>query len=512
MLIVIDQLPSWSFDPQTVLLEGGLRRLLDEGVYYPRAAFPYAITYTAPGHAALGTGAAPAQSGIMANRWYVGREDRVVEAVEDPAAPVFRVDPPGRMKEGVSSRALLVEGVADGLRRETGGRAHSVAIALKSRAAVLMLGKQPDLAIWYDADQVAMTTSRAYADTLPGWLRVLRESAPIADRFGDVWEPLDPERLREGTGHDDLDWGQGDRLGLDNTFPHALSDSPRPQRTTWATPLGNTLVLDAARAAIEAEALGADDVPDLLGLSFSAHDYAGHLWGQESWERLDMLLRLDVELEAFFELLDARVGRDRWAVVLTSDHGATPMPEHSERDLRGRRVHHDEIEGVVERAIGEVLGPGPWVAAVEASTVYLRPPFHDVPETERTLALEQALTALHGVDGVAFAGSRAALTGDCDARSSLEALVCNSLRADRSGDIYFAAASGSYTTDAYTSGTSHGSPNDHDRYVPIVVRAPGWLPARSKASVTPLQVAPTLATLLGIEPPPGATAPPLSSR
>ncbi|MEM9489195.1 MAG: alkaline phosphatase family protein, partial [Myxococcota bacterium] len=59
VLIVVDQLPSWSFDRDAALLKGGIARLIKSGVFYPEAEYPYSITYTAPGHAALGTGAPP---------------------------------------------------------------------------------------------------------------------------------------------------------------------------------------------------------------------------------------------------------------------------------------------------------------------------------------------------------------------------------------------------------------------------------------------------------------------
>src|SRR5690606_41026511 len=97
----------------------------------------------------------------------------------------------------------------------------------------------------------------------------------------------------------------------------------------------------------------------------------------------------------------------------------------------------------------------------------------------------------------------------CGARLDLDALVCWSLRPDRSGDIYFAAAPGSYASHGDEAGTSHGSPSDHDRYVPIVVHARGWPAVRRDEVVSTLQVAPTLAHLLGVAAPEAATAPAL---
>src|SRR5690606_33810362 len=90
--------------------------------------------------------------------------------------------------------------------------------------------------------------------------------------------------------------GEGGFYGLDSAFPHRLDEVPNPAKALPATPAGDALVFDAARAAMAGEGLGQDAVPDLLALSFSAQDYVGHVWGQESWERLDMFLRLDQAL------------------------------------------------------------------------------------------------------------------------------------------------------------------------------------------------------------------------
>jgi L-alanine-DL-glutamate epimerase-like enolase superfamily enzyme len=66
--------------------------------------------------------------------------------------------------------------------------------------------------------------------------------------------------------------------------------------------------VDAALAAIAGERLGADDVADYLAISVSSHDYAGHAWGQESWERLDLLLRIDRRIGELLAHLDRTVG------------------------------------------------------------------------------------------------------------------------------------------------------------------------------------------------------------
>src|SRR3954453_3561007 len=51
------------------LSEAGFNRAVKHGANFTRALYPYAVTYTGPGHAAIGTGYVPARSGIVANTW-----------------------------------------------------------------------------------------------------------------------------------------------------------------------------------------------------------------------------------------------------------------------------------------------------------------------------------------------------------------------------------------------------------------------------------------------------------
>src|SRR5262249_9039434 len=140
--------------------------------------------------------------------------------------------------------------------------------------------------------------------------------------------------------------GEVGEKGFGATFPHALEATPDPSDAVFATPLGNDLVFDAATQAITEERLGDDASADLLILSLSAHDYVGHGWGQESWEAWDMMVRLDRRLDRFLADLDAKIGAARWAMIVTSDHGASPMPE----SLNGGRITFQQIKEAANRA------------------------------------------------------------------------------------------------------------------------------------------------------------------
>jgi hypothetical protein len=53
----------------------------------------------------------------------------------------------------------------------------------------------------------------------------------------------------------------------------------------------------------------------------------------------------------------------------------------------------------------------------------------------------------------------------------------------------------------------HGSPYAYDTFVPVIFAGAGIRPAIVRRAVEPASVAPTIAALLGIDPPSGSTAP-----
>src|SRR5438132_876440 len=106
------------------------------------------------------------------------------------------------------------------------------------------------------------------------------------------------------TGPDDARW-ETDLAGLGRAFPHRITGGlTKPGLEFYtafiATPQATDYELECARAAIEGENLGADDSPDLLAISITANDYAGHTFGPYSHEVQDITVRTDRQLGEFF--------------------------------------------------------------------------------------------------------------------------------------------------------------------------------------------------------------------
>jgi hypothetical protein len=199
--------------------------------------------------------------------------------------------------------------------------------------------------------------------------------------------------------------------------------------------------------------------------------------------------------------------------VVTSDHGATPMVEQSLAS--GHRAYRVKVSDVVEAATAAVIaeaGNGEWVAGVAANSIYMSDAFLALPAAVQSRALDAVVARVSTMDGVGFTARSDRVAGHCENRSGMEQLACMSIHPDLSGEVFTAPGPFSVGTTDYLTGTSHGTPNPEDRYVPIVVFGPG-LPARVAAEpASLLQVAPTIAALLGISPPVAANRPPLIRR
>jgi hypothetical protein len=336
-----------------------------------------------------------------------------------------------------------------------------------------------------------------------------------------TWTPLDAAFVAAHAATDDAQPGEGDLDGLGVAFPHVLAQASDPARAFRATPFADELLLELGLAAVAARR---PDEPLLLMISLSSNDYVGHVWGPDSWEAWDELLRLDTQLARFFAVLDERLGSDGWAALLSGDHGVTTMPEaaasarpwcrRAQPDRYARscatpgRIILDELGDELRPVAQRVLGDGDWIAGVADPYVYVTPAARALDAAKRR-ALDAALAAwLRARPGVAGVWDARHPPARCSDGDDVEARVCRSLVPGAPGELYVALKPGWFFDPDYVvgKGTSHGSPYLYDRAVPLVVRAPGRVAAGRvlDGAIGPGAYARTAARLLDVAPPAGA--------
>jgi predicted AlkP superfamily pyrophosphatase or phosphodiesterase len=510
VLIVFDQLRGDYLQRWHTLFEdGGFHRLEAEGAWFQNCHYPYALTMTGPGHASVATGCSPNKHGIIANDWYDRRAGKSVNCVGSDRYDI--IPPLSGKKKGVSPERLLSPALADALKQATRGKARVVSLSLKDRSAVLPGGKRPDACYWLDKDG-NFVTSLFYRDRLHPWVRVANQCRLSERWYGTTWT-----RLRSGMDYER--WSGPDDApgeayaGVRRTFPHPLAGKASlPDRSYQAalamSPYGNDLLLDMARRAIDAEGLGTRDTPDLLAISFSSNDLVGHCWGPDSQEVLDTTLRSDLVLRALLSHLDRRVGRGRYFVALTADHGICPLPEASRtRGLDAQRIDPRLMwrEAGAHLSKTFAIQKARWFESTHDKGAYLNRAVLRQHRLEQARVEYELAGWLRRQPGVAAVYTRTALLLGEPGGDPIGRKVWRSFHAARSGDVLLVEKP-LYLFTTYLAGTNHGTPHPYDTHVPLIVSGPGIRPGIRSEPVTPQAAAVILARSLGIAAPAHADA------
>jgi hypothetical protein len=510
VLVVIDQfrgdyLQRWGH----LFGAGGFRRLMTQGAHFTDCHYPYANTMTGPGHATLATGCVPAKHGIVANDWY----DRRSGVVYCASLPRYRQTPPslGRTRGGPTPERLLSPTLADALKEATHGQGRVVALSLKDRSSVLPGGRRPDACYWVDGEG-RFVTSTYYRERPHEWVTAFNRSG-AADRWlGATWDKLRPDLDYERySGPDDAP-GEGKGVYQGRSFPHPLDGGPRKSKRDYYSalansPFGNDLLLALTRRAIEEEKLGRHGSLDLLSVSFSSNDLIGHTWGPDSQEVLDVTLRTDRVIEELLDLLDAKVGRDRYTLVLSADHGVCPLPEASRAKGReAQRIAPDRLRKGAEEHLNQMFpaksgerGSGQWIESSVSNMLYLNRKLLLARGAEQAKVEKALATWLAAQPGIHSAWTRTELlAGRVD---EIGERVRSSFHPERSGDVMLVLKPYHLLGGTLASGTNHGTPHDYDTHVPLLVFGPGVKPGVRGERISP-EVAPVvLAKALGIAPP-----------
>jgi predicted AlkP superfamily pyrophosphatase or phosphodiesterase len=496
VVIVIDQMRFDYFERFGPQWKHGLGQLREQGRFFTQARHQHAMTETAPGHATISTGTHPAHHGVVANSWLDRTTGTKVNAVDDRSATIF--GNPDAV--GMSSASLLRESVGDWM-QAANPDAVVVSLAVKDRAAILMGGKRPDAAIWYDSKIGAFTSSSYYAEQLPAWVSAYNDKGRADALYGESgWTLSQPDEVY-GSSRRQVDpklVTTFEEYALTKQFPHVIAaDGKQPRHVMRDTPFGDQMLLELARDAITATHMGADDVPDLLLVGISGGDYAGHRYGPDSVEIHDYFLRLDEQLGAFIADLDQQLGDD-YVLLLTSDHGVAPMPEYSDIPTAGRFGGKLTLLPTLEAAAKTV--------ELQASE---RPSFEfthgvdltfpeAVDEATRARFRSEVARLLRERDEVDDAWTRDELAGS-DERSEYARAWRISFHPERSSDINLQFAPGVVL---YSEGTGHGTPYPYDQHVPLLIRGAGRAGVDDQP-VSSIDVAPTIAELVGVAVPAG---------
>jgi predicted AlkP superfamily pyrophosphatase or phosphodiesterase len=483
--------------------QGGFRRLLEEGAWFSDAHHAHGITVTAAGHAAILTGAYPYQHGIIGNHWIDPASNREMYCTEDPRHR-YLGDEVTQPDNGTSPANLRVTTLGDELRYATGSAAKVLAVSGKDRGAILLAGRTGTAYMYMD-ETGNFASSSWYMNEHPAWVREHQARRPQDRYFNTDWKALLPAAAYAGDVHDEHQRAKPDapralpfRFGAAGGKPDA--DYYNALR---GSPFLDELTLEFARAAIVGENLGRNPagVPDLLGVSLSAHDIINHGYGPESKMSHDHLQRLDRMLAGFFGFLDQRIGLDNVLVLLTADHGFANVPEFStERKLDAGRLDFDRMVAALDLHLGGRFGVDKLVRNASIPHVLLDYGKIERRGLRRAEVEDAAARFLLGVPGVADVYTRTQLEQGVGA-TRLDLLMRRAWHRQVAGDL-MVVVKPHWVYSSGSAGASHGTPYTYDTNVPLMIMGRRWIrPGAVSRYAEVVDIAPTLAHLLRVRPP-----------
>ena len=511
-----------------VLGDGGFRYLMEEGIHYTNAHYQHANTETIVGHVSLATGTVPAAHGMVANVWFDRELGRLVYNIEDPRYRLLtagadvdqktEIDPTQKAAsvDGRSPDNILTSTLSDEMAIHFAGRSKIFAVSVKDRGAVSLAG-HAGKAFWFSKASGEFVTSNYYYEQYPDWVNEWNARKPASSYAGTSWELMQPPSKYLFGDADDREY-ETDLAGFGRVFPHAYGEADDKYFTTKLTlsPAGDELTLNFARMLLDEEQLGQDEVPDFLAISFSSNDYVGHLFGASSLEIEDNLARLDRTLAELFAYIDKKVGLANTLIVLSADHGQPEAPGYL-HELGIDKAHYFDTNALDRTpaitALKKQFGTGE-----ELIEAYFHPYIYLNRDLIRDQGLDQAAVEqavaeeLMKFKGVAYAVSSTALRKASLPDTLLMRSVLRNFHPKRSGDIYLVFEPNVFINDfdGLTVASTHGSPWRYDTFVPVIFAGAGLPAAKVHRPVAPYDIAPTLATYLGVKPPSGAIGTPLS--
>lgn len=490
VVLVVDQMRGDYLTRYAGLLGHGLTRLTREGAWFRKAAYPYLNTVTCTGHTTIGTGELPYHHGMVLNQWYDRAKGRPISCTEDPAAKNLTVD--GAAPGGDSAVHMLTPTFAEVMRKTKRGR--TVSISLKARSAIGLAGHEADAVVWIGPMGAVMTSS-AYAPAVPPFAAAFVKTRPPSQDSGKVWDRSQPVSKYQYA--DDAP-GERPGGGWTATFPHPLGgETEGPGAVFYAhweqSPYSDEYLEQLVEAAIDDLQLGAREAPDFLGVSFSALDLVGHTFGPRSHEVQDTLARLDVTIDRLLTHLDAKVGRGKYVLALSADHGVADIPEQIQN---GGRQNAQDIARAIETTLQPFFGAGPFLDVSAYTDLYLKPGVFDrLKGDEKAMkAVEKALTALPGIERV-LQGDELASTRARESSDKAVRAAALSYFPGRSGDLILIPRENWLLGGG---GTTHGTLHEYDQHVPIVLFGACIKPGAYDDAAAPPDIAATLASIVHV--------------
>ena len=472
--IVVDQMCyDYIYRYYSKYSEGGFKKLMSEGTNCRNTQYNYIPTYTGPGHASIYTGTTPNNHGIVANDWFDRSTGKNVNCVTDST-----VTPVGTTSEYgyYSPRNLKANTVTDQLKL-TYPKAKVISMSIKNRGAILPGGHLSDGSYWYDFTSGKFITSSYFESELPKWVNDFNQKKYVEKYMKGEWNTmLDiseyTESETDNSPYEHLLPGKKSPV-----FPYVFSDMLKEKDQTLQyevfayTPYSNTFLTDFALSSIDAEDLGKDNQTDMLCISYSTPDLAGHAFGPYSVEMEDMYIRLDLEIKRLIDALESKVGKGEFTLFLTADHAVVPVPQFlMDKNLPGGYFYMNEHFTSLRSDLNQEFGVD-CILSVDNMNIYLDKPLLKENELDYDEVVDFIRSRVQNWENVKRVFTAKQLYSSSSDDEWMD-MVRRGYHHAESGDVIFILEPGflpkSSNTELAHKGTSHGSAFNYDTHVPLL--------------------------------------------
>lgn len=459
VVIVIDQFRTDELlRAQHQLNPAGIGLLVNQGIFYDDAHHNQFFNMTCPGHTGISTGAMPGLHGIMLNDDWDSKTGKEVYCVSDKEHHWIDADADSADNSnlGTSAKRILVSTLGDEMKLEWGDDSKVVAVSVKDRSAIALGGHHPDAAYWHAPKSRKWTSSDAFLPLkkLPSWVLDFNKSHP------------------------------------NNKLLHKEEYESSEQSINDLT--------DMALAVAHAESLGTHKNPDILWVSYSAHDFVGHITGDDSPELRATIRAEDRSIARLISELKKSLKGKKLIVALTADHGAGINTEAGAKyNIPGGKQNYTKVL----QKVNECLVP----EHVKVDDNYSLNLYLAADTKDKEGARKKVKACLNAMtDSVWQAFTRDEIMTNQLPQTPWLKNLAGSYNPMRGSDVV--GVLNPYWNSEDNRLVNHETPYDYDSWVPLALWWPGIHKHLIHRRVEVTSLAPTLARILNTRRPSGATS------
>lgn len=488
--IAIDQLRSDYLEAFAPLYgSGGFKHLYSKGMVYSNASFPFSPIDRASAIAAITTGTTPYYNSIVGTKWLDKETLRPAYCVDDNKYGGYLT------KDCSSPKNISTSTLGDELKVSTGGSAIVYAVAPFRDAAVLSAGHAADGALWIDDENGFWCSSNYYFKTTPSWIQAYNNLNHSKIESVE-WEPVNS--LSGNFSY----FMNG---GMQKPFKHKFS-GPRRYREYKTSGLVNEAVTDMALQCIRTNAMGSDNITDLINITYYAGNFDHKAVTECQMELQDTYVRLDREIARLIKALEQQFSTQSILFVLTSTgYFDEENADYGKYNIPSGTFFINRTANLLNMYFGALWGQGKYVETCFGTQMFFN---HSLFEQKRvsfadaTGRAQEFLGQISGIRNV-YTSLQLLASGNENIQK-----IRNGFNPERNGDIIIEVAPGwkLLNEDNLESQLARAS----FIQFPIIIYGAGTKAERILTHVTTDRIAPTISKAIRIRAPNACSSEPLN--